>query len=149
MEEPQEYVDFMAKYKDWVAIRKIGIRADTRPEEVAFYLAGIRALADSKAFSILGINTAALDSFADTITQGSRKNYQALASALSKMGSPEQKRTVDSACSNKDMMPLADTYLLTKVITNVGYDLGASQPAMSKIWKDLKVQKGPGRRPKK
>jgi hypothetical protein len=149
LDEPEEYVDFMAKYKDWIAIRRIGIRPGTKPEEIAFHLAGVRALADTKAYVILGINTSTLDSFAESITQGMRKSYTSLTTALSRMGTPEQKKAVEEACPNRELTPLAEIYLLDKVITNVGFDIGISQLAMSRIFPDLKPPKAPGRKPKK
>ncbi|MGH2638311.1 MAG: DUF2666 family protein, partial [Rhabdochlamydiaceae bacterium] len=45
MEDPSEYVDFMVKYKDWISIKRLVIRPDTKPQEIAFALAGIRATA--------------------------------------------------------------------------------------------------------
>ena len=26
MDDPSEYIDFMAKYKDWISIKRLGIR---------------------------------------------------------------------------------------------------------------------------
>ncbi|MDE1868907.1 MAG: DUF2666 family protein [Candidatus Micrarchaeota archaeon] len=148
MDEPSEYVDFMVKYKDWISIKRLGIRPDTKPQEIAFALAGIRATADTRSYSILGINTATLDACADSITKGQKKSFDSLAAALSKAGSAEAKRAVDESCQNKELTGFASAYLMSKIISNVGYETSISQTAMSKIWKELKPPKPRGRAPK-
>lgn len=148
MEEPSEYVDFMVKYKDWISIKRLGIRPDTKPEEVAFALSGIRATADTRSYSILGIDTKVLDACADDITKGQKKGYDSLAAALSKLSSAEAKRAIDESCQNKDLAGFATAYMMSKVISNIGYETGITQAAMSKIWKGLKLPKQKGRKPK-
>ena len=69
MDEPEEYIDFMAKYKDWVSIKRIGIRPETRPEEVVHYLAGVRTTIDVKSYPMLKINTQMLDQQAERSAQ--------------------------------------------------------------------------------
>lgn len=145
MEEPDQYIDFMAKYRDWISIKRMGIRDNTRPEEVVFHLAGIRGTIDSKAFPILGIKISVLDSFADEATKGLKKNANSLAEVAQKFGGSGAKTAIDQACDDKQLKPLAEIYLLGKMIANTGYDTSINQKAMSKIWKDLKVKKPPGR----
>lgn len=149
VEEPEEYVDFMVKYRDWIAIKKMGVYEGTRPEEVSFHLALIRSLIDKKAFLILGIKTDALDRFAANSTAGLRKNPASFAAIGQSFGSAAAKAAIEQACDNKELKPLAETYLLGKMITSIGYDTSLNQDAMSKIWKDLKIKKPPGRGPGK
>jgi hypothetical protein len=144
LDEPDEYIDFMAKYKDWISIKRIGIRENTRPEEVVFYLAGIRTTIDSKSYPMLNIKTSLLDAYAQKVCQGSKKNYESLASALQKLGTPDAKKVISEA-SSKEFAPLAETYLLGKVITTIGYDASINQTQISKIFPDLKVKKPLGR----
>ncbi len=142
MEEPEEYVDFMIKYKDWISIKRLGIRPNTTPQEVVFHLAGIRNLIDSRACKLLGIKTETLDSFASSVTSGMKKSE--LSIAVAKLDSKESKAAIDSSCENKDLIPLAKAYLLNKIITELGLVTGVDQLAMSKIWKELKPPKFPG-----
>ncbi|MCW6159578.1 MAG: DUF2666 family protein [Candidatus Micrarchaeales archaeon] len=143
--EADEYIDFMVKYKDWIAIKRMGIREATRPEEIVFHLAGIRRAIDAKSYGILGIKTAVLDSYANEATKGLKKNANSLAAVAQKFGESGAKSAIDQACDNKDLKPLAEIYLLGKMITNTGYDTSINQEAMSKIWKELKIKKPRGR----
>ncbi len=144
MDEPEEYIDFMAKYRDWVSIKRIGIRPDTKPEEVVHYLAGIRATIDSKAFPMLGIKTAALDQYAERLSAGMKKNYGSLSGALSKMDVKETKSILVESCS-KELVPVAEIYLLGKVISNLGFDTSINQKVISKIFPGIKTPKPLGR----
>jgi hypothetical protein len=143
LDEPEEYIDFMAKYKDWISIKRIGIRENTVPAEVVNYLAGVRTTIDSKAYPMLQIKTSMLDAYAAKVCEGLKKNYGSLASAFSKMDSPETKKVIVESCS-KELAPVAETYLLNKVITTLGFDVSINQPMMSKIYPELKLPKTPG-----
>ncbi len=143
--EAEEYVDFMVKYKDWIALKRMGIRENTRPEEIVFHLAAIRRAIDAKSYGILGIKTAVLDNYANEATKGLKKNASSLAAVAQKFGEGSAKGAIDQSCDNKDLKPLAEIYLLGKMITNTGYDTSINQETMSKIWKNLKVKKPRGR----
>ena len=143
MEEPEEYIDFMAKYRDWISIRRLGIRSDTKPEEVAHYLAGVRSTANEKAYSFLQIDTKALDGKAKEMCSGMRKSYSSLATALQKMEGTDAKRAVSESCS-KELAPIAEAYLIGRIMSEVGYESGISQGAMAKAFPGLKMPKAPG-----
>ena len=142
MDEPEEYVDFMAKYRDWISIKRIGIRPDTRPEEVVQHLSVIRGVVDSKSYALLGIKTSILDKCADSICAGSRKSYESLSAAVAKLGGAEARRAVAESCA-KELSPLADIYLLGSVLNKMGYDCAINPKVMSKIYPDLKPPKMP------
>ncbi len=149
MEDPEEYVDFLAKYKEWVSIKRMGIRPNTRPEEIVFHLAAIRNTIDAKAFPILGIKTAPLDVEAARLTQGKRKSFASLSEAIAAMSGSESKRAVEEACSEKrELSPIAWEYLLGKVLNSLEYDASINQKTISKIFPDLKVKKPLGRQKK-
>ena len=149
MDEPEEYVDFLAKYGTWISIKRLGIRPDTKPEAVAHHLAGISATASAKAYGFLGIDTASLDTVAAGITAGMRKSYDSLSQAVAKMSQPSTKGAVAAACQDPKMAPVAEAYLLNKIITGLGYDTTVNQLTMSKIFPGLKPPKKPlGRRAK-
>ena len=150
MEEPSEYIDFMAKYRDWISIKRMGIYNDTKPEEVVFHLALVRSTIDGKAFALLGIRTGALDAVAEKVTSGKRKNYQSLAEAISSLASPETKKAIAEACGEKaELAPVAKIYLLGRVLANLKFDAGINQAVLSRIYPNLKVKKPMGRRPRK
>jgi hypothetical protein len=146
MEEPSEYIDFMAKYKDWISIKRMGIYGDTRPEEVVFHMALIRSTIDNKAFELLGIKTDVLDTAAGVVTAGKKSGYSSLAEAISALDSPDTKKAIAEACGEKgDLSPVAKIYLLGKVLNNLNFDSGINQKVLSKIYPDLKIKKPMGR----
>ena len=147
MTEPDEYIDFMAKYKNWISIKRLGIRSDTKPEEIVHYLAGVRSAIDLKSYAFLDIKTQVLDEYAKSICAGTRKSYPSLANALVKLDSLDAKRALSESCS-KELVPLAEAYLISKVVTALGYNTSISQETMSKVYPWLKTPKGLGRKPK-
>ena len=148
-DEPSEYVDFMVKYKDWIAIKRLGIRDQTRPEEIVFHLAGIRNSIDGKAFKILGIDTEKLDSLASSISQGRKGNYSVLGDALKELDKKEVKSQVEGACNDSKLAKIAGIYLLNRIMLNLGFDSSINQDMLSKIYPDLKVKLPPGAKKKK
>jgi hypothetical protein len=146
MDDPSEYIDFMAKYKDWISIKRLGIRPETKPEEVVFHMAGIRNTIDLKAFPLLGIKTGALDAAANRLTEGKKKNFADLGQAISGLSGVDAKRAVEEACAErKELSPIARAYLIGKVLNNLEYDAAINQKIMSKIFPDLKIKKPLGR----
>lgn len=148
--EEGDYIDFMAKYKDWISIRRLGIHPDTKPEEVVFHLAGVRGVIESKAPALMGIDMSKLDAFAAKITQGKRKNYQSLSEAVGQLSGKEAKDAIAGACGGRqELAHLAEACLLGRVLDALGIDSSISQGAMSKIFPDLKIKKPLGRAKKK
>ncbi len=146
MDDPDQYIDFMAKYKDWISIKRMGIRPNTRPEEVVFHMAGIRNTIDAKAFGFLGINIGIIDNIAASATQGKKKSYTSLSECILNLNNPETKRVLEQSCGEKkELVPIAEIYLIGKVLTNLNFDASISQLALSKIYKDLKIKKPRGR----
>ena len=137
MDEPEEYIDFMAKYRDWIAIRRLGIRPDTKPEEIVHHMAGVRSLIDGKSYMFLGIKTSVLDEYAGRLTSGMRKSYESLSKAVQSISGSETRSVLEASCENKELTPIAETYLLGKVVTNLGFDVGINQSAMAKIFPNL------------
>jgi hypothetical protein len=140
VDEPDEYVDFMVKYKGWISIKRLGIRPDTTPQEVVYHLAGIRASMEGKMYPLLGIKTSVLDAFADSATLGLKKRD--LPQIVAKLESPEAKQVITES-STETLAPLAKVYLLNKLITNTGLETGIGQLTMSKIYPELKPPKMP------
>ncbi|MDE1871390.1 MAG: DUF2666 family protein [Candidatus Micrarchaeota archaeon] len=148
MDEAEEYIDFMAKYRDWISIKRLGIRENTKPEEVVHHLAAIRSTIDSKSYPLLKVNTSMLDQYASKLSANSRRSYSSLSSAIAALDNPETKKVLAESCS-KELAPIAETYLLGRLITDMGFDTSINQRLMSKIYPDLKPPKAPGRKGKK
>ncbi|MCL5112479.1 MAG: DUF2666 domain-containing protein [Candidatus Marsarchaeota archaeon] len=141
MDEPEEYVDFMAKYRDWVAFKRLGIRDGTTPQEVAFHISGIKYTIDSKICKLLDIDTASIDSYAESITSGKKRSYEDLAKAIGALSGPKTREVLSGAVKRKENVPLAETYLLNKVIVDLGFDTFPNQLLMSKSYAELKLPK--------
>ncbi|MGC8628830.1 MAG: DUF2666 family protein [Candidatus Micrarchaeia archaeon] len=147
--QDSESIEFYAKYKNWVAVKKITIRDDTKPEEIAMQIASIRQSIDRKAFEILGINTALLDAFAAELTKNMRKSYANLAQALQNLGKQEAKDQISKATNGKpELEDVASAYLLRKVVQNLQFDFDVNQELLEKAYPYLKMPKPPGRKPK-
>ena len=145
----KDSIEFLAKYKDWIAIKKMSITEEVKPEEVAFHLASIRQTIDRKAFEILGIDTKELDSFAENVTKGARKGYKALADAVASLSTKEAREAVEKACNSKpELEEVANAYLLRKVVQNLGFDFDVNQEMLAKVYPYLKIPKPLGRKPK-
>ncbi len=145
-------VEFSAKWKDWIAVKKLTIREDTKPEEVAFSLASIRQSIDRKAFEIFGehIDIVGLDSYASKIASNKKKNFKDMADVILQLSSTESKKVVENSCSkNPDLKDIASTYLFRKVVQALGFDFDVNQEMLAKVYKELKLPKPRGRQPKK
>jgi hypothetical protein len=142
-------IEFSARYRDWVVIKKASVHEDTKPEEVAFALASIRQTLDKKSFEFLGIDLCALDSYADSITNGKAKRYNDLAAAIQGLGSPEAKTAVEKSIGQKqELKEIANTYLLRRIMKGLKFDTDMNQEMLAKAYPHLKLPKPPGRRPK-
>ncbi len=138
MDEPAEYIDFIAKYKDWVSIKKMSIRKETKPEEVVFHLSGIRNSFDKKLFSLLNINTDILDEFSTKISKKS-KTYSDLSQILSLLDSKDTKTAISASCDKK-VSNIAEIYLLNKVISDSGFNTVVTPQIISKMYPELKLK---------
>lgn len=141
MDEPEEHVQFFAKYKDWISIKKLGIYNDTKPEEIAFFLSTIKYTLDNKIYKLLGIKVDVLDNFADSAIPDGRKSEALLTTAIEKFLSPDAKVAIENAHNDKTLKPVAEVYLLNKLITNAGYETSTSAMILSKIFPYLKLPK--------
>lgn len=145
MEGETDSIDFMARCKNWVAIKKMSILGNTTNEEIAFHLAGIRQLIDRKAFEFLNIDTTSLDQIADRLTQGKR-GYSGLEEIVGQLGKGEIKAETERATNGKEELgKVASTYIFRKVTQNLGIDFDVNQEMLSKAYPNLKMPKPPGR----
>ena len=147
MEDEADHIDFLVKYKDWVAIKRMTIRDSTTPQEVAYHLSGIRTSSDSRTYKILGIKTEVLDSYVDTVAATMKKNFESLGTAITGLRSAEAKRVVVEACP-KELEDVALCYLVGKFASALNSPAAVDQLLLSKIYKELKPPKQLGRRKK-
>lgn len=148
--EGDESIEFSARWKDWVVIKRTTIREGTKPEEIVFTLAAIRQSIDRKAFDFIGIDTKALDDYAASISAGMKKNFKDLGQVVQALGTPQSKEAVAKACASKpEADEIARTYLFRKAVQSLGFDFDVNQEMLSKIYPELKMPKPRGRTPKK
>jgi len=142
-------IEFLARYKNWLAVKKIQITEGTPPEEIVLQLSTIRQSVDRKSFEILGIDTAAIDEYATELTKGTRKSFPALAAVVQRLGTKEVKEVVKGATKGKDeLAEIASTYLFRRVVQKLMFDFDVNPDLLQKAYPKLKVPKPPGRRPK-
>ncbi|MCL4364767.1 DUF2666 domain-containing protein [Candidatus Marsarchaeota archaeon] len=143
-----EGISFMAKYHDWVSIKKMSITENTKPEEVAAHLSSIRITADRKAALILGVNTANLDVYAAGITGNMRKSAANLERISGIILSADAKNEIEGACNgNAALKDAAQTYLFSTMLQNIKLDLEVSPDTLMDMFPGLKIPKPKGRMP--
>ena len=140
MDEPEQYIDFMVKYKNWVSINRQELDDNTKPEEIAFLLNNIRMSAESKYYTFLGIDLAKLDSFASKAASN-LKGYEDAAKALSQISSSEGKRELAASLQDTKLKKVAESYLAARIIEKLGIKTHIDAKDMFKIYPDLKIYK--------
>ncbi len=149
-ETAPDSIEFSAKWKNWVVIKRTTIREDTKPEEIAFSLASIRQTIDKKAFEFLGIDIMLLEGYAAKATADRRKSLKDLGDAIQSLGSAEAKGAVGAACTGKpELEEVARAYLFRRVVQLLGFDFDVNQELLSKVYPELKLPKQRGRPPKR
>ncbi len=142
-------IEFLARYKNWLAVKKITIDDNTKPEEIVLQLSTIRQSVDKKSFELLGIDTATLDAYATQLTGGARKSYGKLAEVIQKLGASDTKEVVTKATGGKEeLAEIAGTYLFRKTVQNLTFDFDVNPEMLQKAYPNLKLPKPPGRKPK-
>jgi hypothetical protein len=145
----EDSIEFLAKYKTWLAVKKISIADNTKPEEIVLQLSGIRQSIDKKSFEILGIDMASLDAYATQLTGGSRKSFGKLAEIVQKLGTGEAKEMTVKACNGRpELTEIASTYLFRRVAQNLTFDFDVNPDMLQKAFPTLKIPKPPGRKRK-
>ncbi len=158
MEEGE--IVFSAKYGNWISIKKMSIDEKTSPAEVAFMLAGITNNIDKKGFAFLGIDTDAIDAYADKLVGSKRRSYGAVVeifSGLKQAGIKEEllkaiKQEVAPLPPDKsgnpvswgEKLPLAESYFMRSLMARLGFDFNVNGDVLSKLYPDLKFPKPKG-----
>ncbi|MDD5337013.1 MAG: DUF2666 family protein [Candidatus ainarchaeum sp.] len=125
-------IAFIGRYKDWVAIKKMGLTEKTQDYEVAGILSTINSTLVRKSFDFMGPDRN-LEDIAAQITKGKRKSFVNLAVALKEVSQSMNGEAVH------------DAYLLKCVFENLGFAPYANVEALVPAYPDLKVSKPRGR----
>ncbi len=136
---------FMAKYGDWVSVKKMSITKDTKPEEVAAHLSSIRMATDRKAAQILGIDTDVLEAYATNFMGTMRKSAANLEKITNALGEAEAMKEIESSCKgDKELGNAAKTYLFSVMLSNLKLDLEVSPETLMSMFPGLKIPKPKG-----
>lgn len=138
---------FSAKWGNWIVIKKMAIDRDTRPAEVAGILAGIETTVNRKAFEFAGIKTAPIDELAAQLTKGKRRGWGTVAEIFGKLSSADLKSRLAPACPEGILLPIAEAYLLKRVLENIGMNPTLDLEELQYAYPQLKIQKPRGRLP--
>lgn len=131
-EEPGDHIAFIAKYGNWVAIKKLGLEK-ARDYEVSAMLAGVNHTLVNKSFDFAGAKD---DKTVQEVLAGkSRKSCTNLCAALEVLAP----RLTGAA---------GDAYLVARVMEGVGYKPYASPEMLTEAYPDVKPPKVKGRKPK-
>jgi len=132
-EKPGDVIAFMAKYKDWIAIKKLGSE-EAKDYEVSGILAGINHTIVNKSFDFAGAKKD--ESLVSSAAGGKRKSYGNLSNALSEIES----KLAGSAADN--------AWVVARVCETLGYRPYASPQMLTEAYPDIKPPKTRGRKPK-
>lgn len=143
-----EMIYFMAKYKEWISIKKMNIRENTKPEEVSAHLSSIRATVDRKEAEFIGIDVFTLDSYAAGLTENLRKSVANLQKMLDAINSAEGKKQIEAACQGDLVLrDAAQAYLLKTLLQSIKFDYDVNPQTLMDMFPGLKIPKPKGRMP--
>ncbi|HSB46400.1 MAG TPA: DUF2666 family protein [Candidatus Bilamarchaeum sp.] len=125
-EKPDDFIGFMGKFGNWIAVKKLSLEK-VQDYEVSGILAGINHTLVNKAFGFAGLQ----DGSAGAL-KGSRKSYNNLSASLKGL---------------KDGGP-ADAMTVCRVFEGIGYRPYASPEMLTSAYPDIKPPKVKGRKPK-
>lgn len=132
---PSGKIALLAKYKSWVAIKKMSIVSSVQDYEVSGTLCAINETLVKKAFDFSQIDLTAIETEAKKLTKGKRKSYPAIGEAISSL--PE-----------KGKSEVENAYLLFSILGEFKVRPFAHREMLSKQYPDIKTPKPRGRMPK-
>jgi hypothetical protein len=143
-----EGISFMAKYKSWVSIKKMGIYDNTKPEEISAHLTQIRNAVDRKSFAILGVNVDRLDSYAAQVTGSMRKSLANLQKIIEAASAAQAAKEIEESCmGNAALKEAAQAYLFSSMFRNLKVDYYVNTDVLMDVFPGLKIPKPKGRMP--
>lgn len=129
---PGTRISLIAKFGEWVAIKKLFIEPGMERWEIAGILAGINETLVKKAFDFSGLGKAELDAKAAVLITGKRKSYQSMGEAIRGIEGP----------------PSETAYLYNSILSTFGILPYANRSMLSKQYPEIKGPKMRGRKPK-
>lgn len=142
----EKYIQFVANYDEWVAVKKLKIEEKTDPRTVMGFLAGLEIGIDGKIESNLGkaLKLEKLDAVLDSINTG--KTEQEIASALKELNSRPVSQAISEITSLqelqagevKELQGFCKVYAAKKILKKCGVNVdysGIEIPGMKKIMK--------------
>jgi hypothetical protein len=131
-DELGDHISFIGKYKQWIAIKKLGLES-VQDYEVSAVLASANHTMINKSFDFADLKKN--DAVVDSICKGKRKSYGNVAQALKDL-TPKLSGTSD------------DAYVVCKVLETLGFKPYASPDMLTAAHPDIKPPKVKGRKPK-
>mgnify|MGYP000361170023 CR=1 FL=1 len=139
-------ISFSMKYKDFVAIKRMEIDDETKPEEIVALLASISETLIRKSFDYSEIKRSIVEDYASEITKGKRKSFSNLAEIFSKLKNDEVRENLLKACNGREeLLPIAEALFMKKILENLGYNVQITTEMMGEIYPYLKIPKPRGR----
>jgi hypothetical protein len=146
---PSNVISFLAKYGKWISIKKMNVRNDTKPEEIAAQLASILLTVDKKMFEYTGIDMNLLDAYVASLGK-MRKSAANLEKLVNILDSEEAKAKIKNASRNgSGLEEVSRIYLFRQLLgaMKLNFDLNADE--LTSVYPNLKIPMPPGRKPKK
>lgn len=131
-EKPGDFIGFIGKYGQWVAIKKLGLEK-VQDYEVSGILSGINHTVVNKAFDLSGAGKD--DALVARVAGGKRKTFGNIAAALRELG------------GSLGGGP-GDAYAVCKALETMGCKPYASPEMLTEAYPDIKPPKVKGRKPK-
>lgn len=154
MEGPVEEVVFMARYKDWMVVKKLLIEEGlTKPEDIALTLSSIDATMVRKSYEFTGVNVDMIDAYVAQVCKGKSKSLGNLASALQSVKPGELKAKLQEACPKLEptadgkignALPIAEAYFMKRMIETIGYPAVLTPEILQEAYPALKIPKPRG-----
>ncbi len=131
---PDQFIDFISNLDGIVAIKRLRITPQTKTEEIAVVLSGIRRITDAGVKSNLDIDTEALDKIAQSISANIKgKGIGALDAAILK-GSVKGAVGSGSPAAEKEAL----RYLASSVLSDLKMPSYITESYLIKLYPDLK-----------
>ncbi|MBI5051252.1 DUF2666 family protein [Candidatus Micrarchaeota archaeon] len=125
---------FIAKYKSWIAIKKLSIDKTTKCWEVSGLLSGVNNTIVNKAFDFAGVDRAKIDLLVAKACSGKRRSYNNVTEVLKSLQLTNNKKE--------------DAYLVCKCLETLGYKPYSSPEMLTQAHPEIKPPKVKGRKPK-
>jgi len=135
---------FSAKYRDWIAIKKLSVDGNTKPEEVSAILASINSTLQRKSYDFIGINREAIEEYAKSLSKGKRKAYGSLAEVVSSVKPGEVKEKLLSCCPDPKLLPIAESFFLKSLVESIGFRTTLDADVLTEVYPHLKIPKPRG-----